>query len=52
MTGDAEPRRRRIQPAQTSAATTQRCRQWSVSMTRLLTRRPHHAPSKAAEPIP
>jgi hypothetical protein len=32
--------------------TTHKWRQWSVSKTKLLTRSPHHAPSKAADPMP
>ena len=44
--------RRRIDPAQISAATSQRCRQCSVSTKKLLARMPHQAPSSAAEPMP
>jgi hypothetical protein len=35
-----------------NAATIQKCRQCNVSITMLLTRRPHHAPRRAADPIP
>jgi hypothetical protein len=35
-----------------SAASNQKCRQWSVSMNTLFARSPHQAASNAAEPMP